>query len=401
MDTNNSNWVREKLNIACTFKSGKTISKDIEKQLAEILYVKVGDMNLNGNEEFITTSSRFVDKNTIKENDIIPVGAVIFPKRGGAIATNKKRKIIKPTIVDLNTMAVIPTNKLLSDLLYYWFFSFDLVDISNGTSIPQINNNSFDNVFINYPKSLTEQKQIVALLDQAFKAIDQAQQNIEKNIANAKELFQSKLNAIFSQTGEDWEERTLGDLGTLTSSKRIFKKEYVAEGVPFYRSKEIKELGNNRDITLELFIAEERYEEIKEKFGVPQAGDILLTAVGTIGEMYIVKDNERFYFKDGNIMWLKQFDTLNPYYLKYALTNFVEQLKAISRGSAYSALTIEKLKAYSIPVPNIEEQKGIVKSLNNLIKETKNQEYIYTKKLNNLEELKRSILQKAFNGELT
>lgn len=248
---------------------------------------------------------------------------------------------------------------------------------------------------------LQEQKQIIAILDQAFTAIDQAKANIEKNIENAKELFQSKLNDIFSQGSDDWEEMELGELGTLTSSKRIYKKEYVSNGIPFYRSKEIKELGNNKEISLELFITEKRYDEIKKKFGIPQKGDILLTAVGTIGEMYVVNENDKFYFKDGNIMWLKDFHSLNSYYLKYALTNFVEQLKAMSQGSAYSALTIEKLKKYSIPVPSLSEQLVIIDKLDQLRNKTTLLTSLFQNKLNSLEELKKSILQKAFAGELT
>ena len=188
----------------------------------------------------------------------------------------------------------------------------------------------------------------------------------------------------------------------MTSSKRIYKKEYVSEGVPFYRSKEIKELAHKKDITLELFITNERYNEIKSKFGVPQEGDILLTAVGTIGEMYVVKNNEpEFYFKDGNIMWLKDFSNLNSYYLKYALMCFVEQLKSMSQGSAYSALTIEKLKKYSIPVPSISEQEKIVNELDQLVNYQRMIKKNYKSKINSIQELKKYILQKAFTGELT
>ena len=149
-----------------------------------------------------------------------------------------------------------------------------------------------------------------------------------------------------------------------------------------------------------MYITEDRYEEIKSRFGIPEEGDILLTAVGTIGEMYVVKSNERFYFKDGNIMWLKDFSSLNSYYLKYALTFFVEQLKAMSQGSAYSALTIEKLKEYSIPVPSISKQEWIIKQLDTLKEQTQSLESKYQQELNSLEELKKSILQKAFEGEL-
>ena len=152
--------------------------------------------------------------------------------------------------------------------------------------------------------------------------------------------------------------------------------------------------------TLELFITNEKYNEIKSKFGIPQAGDILLTAVGTIGEMYVVKNNDTFYFKDGNIMWLKGFRTLDTFYLKYALTSFVKQLQSMSQGSAYNALTIEKLKKYSVPVPSLKEQKKIVQNLDVLSAETKKLETVYQHRINNLDELKKSILKKAFEGKL-
>jgi type I restriction enzyme S subunit len=247
---------------------------------------------------------------------------------------------------------------------------------------------------------LTQQKQIVAILDKAFAAIDTAKANAEQNLQNAKELFESYLQNVFENKGEDWQVEKLGVLGKLTSSKRIYKKEYVSSGVPFYRSKEIKELSHKRKLSIELYISEQRYTEIKNKFGIPKQGDLLLTAVGTIGEMYIVKKDEKFYFKDGNIMWLKDFSSLNSYYLKYALTNFVERLKALSQGAAYSALTIEKLKEYSIPIPPIEEQEKIVQKLDALSVETKKLEAIYTQKIADLEEMKKSVLQKAFSGQL-
>ncbi|MEC7784451.1 MAG: restriction endonuclease subunit S [Bacteroidota bacterium] len=295
--------------------------------------------------------------------------------------------------------------ELNNEYLYYFLNqeSFRIEGASKMTGAvghKRIPKDFYENYKIPIPP-LPEQKQIVSILDKAFAAIDKAKTNIEKNIQNAEELFQSKLNQIFSQKGEGWIKRDLGDLGVLTSSKRIYKKEYVTEGVPFYRSKEIKQLAHNKNVTLELFISEERYNEIKEKFGIPQKGDILLTAVGTIGEMYIVGEGEKFYFKDGNIMWLKQFEDLDSYYLKYALGNFVEQLKALARGSAYSALTIEKLKKYSIPVPSIQIQQKIVLELDDIKEQSLAIREKYTLKILNLEELKKSLLQKAFTGELT
>ena len=202
-------WEVKKLGEVCDFKSGTTIPNSLEKSEGEIVYSKVSDMNITGNEDYISTSSRYVDFKEININQIIPIGSIIFPKRGGAIATNKKRRIIKPTIVDLNIMALVPSKSIDKDYLFYWFKQIDLSTLSNGTSIPQINNYSFDDVFISFPKSLAEQKRIVALLDEAFAAIGQAKANAEQNLKNAKELFESYLHRVFETKGDGWEERSI------------------------------------------------------------------------------------------------------------------------------------------------------------------------------------------------
>jgi len=100
----------------------------------------------------------------------------------------------------------------------------------------------------------------------------------------------------------------LGDLVSITSSKRIFYSEYKKDGIPFYRSKEIIEKKKNKDITNELYISNEKYMEIEKKYGVPKENDILMTAVGTLGVVWLV-DNKKFYFKDGNLLWLSNYDS--------------------------------------------------------------------------------------------
>ena len=156
-----------------------------------------------------------------------------------------------------------------------------------------------------------------------------------------------------------WKFCSLEELGEITSSKRIFQKEYVNKGIPFYRTKEIKELANKKLVSSKLFISMERYEEIRKIFGVPKIGDILITAIGTVGEIYIVEDNHKFYFKDGNILWFKSFNKVNPFFLKYLLFFLINDLKNLSSGSAYKALPIAKLKRFQIPLPPIEEQRRI------------------------------------------
>lgn len=190
-------WEEKRLGEVCDLKSGTTIPKKFEEISGPILYVKVGDMNLPDNEICINTSSRFVDIENVKQNQIIPKGSVIFPKRGGAIFTNKRRKITKLTIVDLNTMALVPSKLINSDLLYYWFLRIDLTDLNNGSSIPQINNYSFDNIYISYPKSLPEQRSIVSKLDALSAETKKLEALYRQKLADLEELKKSVLQKAF------------------------------------------------------------------------------------------------------------------------------------------------------------------------------------------------------------
>ena len=159
----------------------------------------------------------------------------------------------------------------------------------------------------------------------------------------------------------NWQEVKLGDICEITSSKRIFMADYVTSGIPFYRSKEIIEKQRGNNISTELFITEEKYEEIKQKFSVPQEGDILLTSVGTLGIPYVVRKNERFYFKDGNLTWIKKSNSLLPEYLYYFLVSSEGKIKLenISIGTTQKAITIVGLKTLEITLPPIEIQKKI------------------------------------------
>lgn len=163
-----------------------------------------------------------------------------------------------------------------------------------------------------------------------------------------------------------WGKAKVGDCCEVTSSKRIFSSEYVDSGVPFYRSKEIIESSNGQAISEPLFISQEKYDEIKNHFGVPQSGDMLLTSVGTIGVPYIVREKDYFYFKDGNLTWFRNFsDELDSKYLYFWVKSSEGQsvLNNTTIGSSQKALTIASLKGLEIPCPPAPVQKRIVEFL--------------------------------------
>lgn len=332
--------------------------------------------------------------------------ACLVPPRSVILST---RAPIGHLVINTEEMAfnqgcrgIVPGEKLNYKYLYYFLHSSvgRLDDLGSGTTFKELAAGKLKKFEIPLAP-LSEQKRIVAILDEAFAGIDAAIANTENNLANARELFESYLNSVFCDKNEEWSLFRLSDLGRITSSKRIFKNEYFDEGVPFLRTKEIKELADERPISKKLFISESRYQEIEEKHGVPRAGDVLMTAIGTIGEIYVVREGDRFYFKDGNILWFKDFEGVNEYFLKFALRSFVEHIKRLSHGSAYNALPIEKLRKYKIAIPDMDTQLSIVKNIEDMWSECQRLKSNYLRKLDVLEELKQSLLQKAFSGELT
>lgn len=155
---------------------------------------------------------------------------------------------------------------------------------------------------------------------------------------------------------------SLHALCEITSSKRVYVADYQAEGVPFYRGKEIIEKHKgNLDVSTELFISEDKFAEFKNKFGAPQPGDLLLTSVGTLGVPYVVKPGEVFYFKDGNLTWFRQFKNLDGRFLYYWLISpqGKAELKKCTIGSSQPAFTIVLLKDMEIELPALLIQRKI------------------------------------------
>ena len=152
---------------------------------------------------------------------------------------------------------------------------------------------------------------------------------------------------------EGWDINRIVDLFDITSSKRVYLADYVDAGIPFYRSKEIIQLSQGQAITEPLYISNAAYENFKSKYGAPEKNDILITSVGTIGVSYLV-DGHEFYFKDGNLTWIKSgsnkalslflFQWLNSQSGK-------QQLLQSTIGTSQSALTIENLKKIKLIVP--------------------------------------------------
>lgn len=174
--------------------SGTTFDAALEKEAGSYAYVKVGDMNLQGNELVIETSSRYVDPDEKMLRSLISTGSVIFPKRGGAIATNKKRIIRNPVFVDLNIMAITPIFGVLTEYAYLWLSTLDLALLNTGTSVPQINHKDIDPLPFPIPP-LAEQHRIVARIDQLMALCDKLDSQIDA-ATNKQDVL---LNAVMAR----------------------------------------------------------------------------------------------------------------------------------------------------------------------------------------------------------
>ncbi|WP_147614005.1 restriction endonuclease subunit S [Treponema pectinovorum] len=158
----------------------------------------------------------------------------------------------------------------------------------------------------------------------------------------------------------------MGEIVEVSSAKRVLQQDWKKSGIPFYRAREIAQLSNNEKVIDDLFITSQLYSELKLKYGVPIAGDLMVSAVGTIGKIYIVKDTDCFYYKDASVIcFSKKEKNIDSLYLKFCCeTDFLqEQMYSQSKGTTVDTITINKAQNYLIPLPPISEQKKIVDSI--------------------------------------
>lgn len=359
IDYSNSTWPMTKISeLATLFDDGNWIeSKDQSPDGLRL--IQTGNVGLG---EYLdkTKNSKFISEETfarlrcteIFEGDVLvsrlpdPVGRMCV------LPPLSKRAI---TAVDCTIVRLDPAQCLPRFLVYVSNSSsyFEQVEaFHTGASRVRISRSNLANIEIPLPP-LEVQEQIVAELD-GYAAI----------ISGAKQIVENWKPRI--DVDPEWELRTLGELCEIGSSKRVFESEWTSEGVPFYRAREIIKLARNGFVDNELFITAEMYKEYADKYGIPLPGDLMVTGVGTLGICYQVKEGDSFYFKDGNIIWFKNFDEkVSSTYVKYLYSSpfVINQILATADGGTVGTYTITNAKETKIPVPSLEIQLQIVASI--------------------------------------
>ena len=202
---------------------------------------------------------------------------------------------------------------------------------------------------------------------------------------------------------ENWVWTYISSGFDVTSSKRVHKSDWLSEGIPFYRTRELAKLSEQGYVDNELFISEDLYKTFKKEFGVPQKNDLLISGVGTIGVPYVISDEKEFYFKDGNVIWLKNkgvFDASYMYYL-YKTVFIDNQIHSMSAGTTVDTYTIINAKNTIIPLPPLSEQQRIVERIEELFTKLDEAKERLQEVAESFAVRKAAILHKAFMGELT
>lgn len=348
-----SKWEFVQLKEVCKVVSGTT-PKSNREEYWNGTYNWVTPAELKEDTVEVMETERKITKQAIQDSGLksFPAGTVLLSSRApiGKVAIAGVEMYSNQGFKNL-----ICSDQVFNQYLF-WFLKGKnkyLNTLGRGATFKEISKSIVESVQIPLPP-INEQKRIAKNLDMVSQIIKQ----YKKQLTEWDRLIQSVFYQIFGDpinNEKKWEAKKLGDICDITSSKRIFESEYVEEGIPFYRTKEIVELSKGSKVTTELFISNQRYKEIISKYEVPQIGDLLVSAVGTIGIIWVVNQESPFYFKDGNLLWIKRKGDVTSVFLRYLLQLLIEYYKKdITTGSTYSALTIVKLKqmnAYIPPLP--------------------------------------------------
>ena len=376
-----------------------------------ISFVGEAPKKFDGYKKYVSTGA--VNGNIIESDDIELVDYSSRPSRANLVACSgdilfaKMAETEKTLLLDDETEKNIYStgfcairakeNIIEPKALYYLLGSSLFLNQKNtnssGATQRAITNTGLSKIRIKLP-TMEKQREFCGIMDKVVDSIELR----KKQLGYFDELTKSLFIEMFgdpSTNPKKWVKTPLHKLCHISSSRRIYQNEQTLQGIPFLRISDLSNLINNGNTKVELYISEERYEELKSKNQVPKSGDILITSRGTLGECYIIKEDDKFYFQDGMISWM--FDFVNyilPTYLKYLfdMREFKREITSRQIGTTVSYLSIEMIKKLQIMLPNIKLQYKFSELINKIDKS----KLAVKKSLKELEILKKSLMQKYF-----
>lgn len=391
-------WQHPPIKKMADVESGFGFPKQYQGVLdAEYPFYKVGDMNLPGNESEMRVSSNTISKEVLKalQAKVFPPGTVIFPKIGAAIATNKKRILTKPSIVDNNVMGLIPKEGIESRFLFYWMQQFDLRSVANSGPVPSMRKSEMEEVKIPLPTP-SEQRRIVEILDQAD-ALRKRRAEAEIKVARILPTLFYQMFGDPATNSKGWPKVPLGQLslGRPQYGANAKAVEYQ-EGMPRYiRITDINEFGQLNQRSLKtLDLSDWQHYRLAE-------GDLLFARSGaTVGKSYLYCKQDgvcafagyliRFQIdRDKMNPWVAFAYTQTPHYKNWVATKQRAAAQPNINGQEYASLTLMR------PDLNIQQ-----KFANRMMRVLEIRRDLTTRSMI-VEDLYRLLLHRAFSGKLT
>ena len=358
---------------------------------------------------YISKTERTITDEGLKNSSarLLQPHSVIMSSRApiGHLAINTE-----PMATNQGCKGMTPGKLLECKYLYYYLAaSIDLLnDLGTGATFKELSGSKLKEVTIPIPP-LAEQQRIVAILDEAFAGIATAKANTEKNLQNARAIFESHLQSVFTQHGPGWVEKQLGDkalLEIIDGDRGVNYpngSDFQEEGYClFMNTKNVRPDGFEFETTM--FITEEKDRKLRQ--GKLKRDDVVLTTRGKIGNVGIYSDDipfDNIRINSGMLIFRPNKHALLPSFLFEMLRSEIvkNQIRKQTTGAAQPQLPIKTLVNFTIPLPtNIADQAALVQKLRSFEPETKRLESIYQQKLTSLDELKKSLLHRAFSGEL-
>jgi type I restriction enzyme S subunit len=395
-------WEIRKLGEVCDIVNGSTplrTNKDFWEG-GDFPWFTIDDIREQG--RTIRYTKQKITQSALKKLRILPINTILLCCTA-SIGEYAITEIELTTNQQFNGLVIKNKKELHPKFLLYFSSTLKetLSNLSGKTTIDFIPISRLKDIEIPLP-SLPEQQRIVAILDEAFAAIAKAKANAEKNLKNSKELFESVLNGELSMVEgklrEGWEEKTLAQIsetfgrGKSKHRPRNFKGLYGGD-YPFIQTGDIRNCDH--------YVTE--YTQTYNEMGLAQSklwkkGTICITIAANIAETGVLAFDA--CFPDSVIGLVVNEKIADRDFVEYLLQFFKTRLQALGKGSAQANLNMGTFENELFPIPPLKQQQTIVKKLDALSLETKKLEAIYQQKLNDLEELKKSVLQKAFAGEL-
>jgi type I restriction enzyme, S subunit len=283
--------------------------------------------------------------------------------------------------------------------VFHLLKKFDLKRFATGTGVPTLNRNFVHDELV-YVPPLPEQQRIVTILDEAFDGIATAKANAEKNLQNARALFDSHLQSVFVDAWATGELVTLADLATDITDGDHMPPPKASSGVPFITIGNVAKDTRTIDFSDTFMVARDYFDRLKHH-KKPMKGDVLYTVTGSFGIPVLISEHREFCFQRHIGLVRPKSDVCSEWLCYLLLSPQVfKQANDGATGTAQKTVSLKLLRGFQVPKVPLERQQSVVTKLNALTEETQHLESIYQQKLSAFDALKKSLLDQAFTGAL-